>query len=176
MSSKGTVKGQSYSILSLLSIIPTLMGGGQQPYNHDTKNKNPFHQFLYIYCVKICFCDYLSLFSFKSPHFHAISCANNNQNEASLKCQKSYTQYFPCLERSTTILLSVLNGPMLRVGGGSESVQQNDWGYEINIFLLGTSALLNHSIITFYPLRGRPKLHYVTDSGIWLLRGEGVYY
>ena len=25
-------------------------------------------------------------------------------------------------------------------------------------------------------IRGRPKIHFVTDSGIWPLRGEGVYY
>ena len=27
-----------------------------------------------------------------------------------------------------------------------------------------------------YLPRGRPKIHFVTDSGIWPLRGEGVYY
>ena len=25
-------------------------------------------------------------------------------------------------------------------------------------------------------VRGHPKIHFITDSGIWLLRGEGVYY
>ena len=42
--------------------------------------------------------------------------------------------------------------------------------------VLGAIMFDFHIFTAFGYLRGRPKIHFVTDSGIWPLQGEGVYY